>query len=102
MPLLCVLTLYFQKLVLLSLMFYTSLSGAPVLHVAADLQLTSHKKFGWRPESYGATHSENCIYCAEKVAYGLDFCKKLLCQLKNPDEINTRHVYLKKPQINSV
>ena len=41
-------------------MFYTSSSGAPVLHVAADLQLTSHKKFGWRPESYGATHSENC------------------------------------------
>ena len=49
-------------------MFYTSLSGAPVLHVAADLQLTSHR----RPESCGAIHSENCIYCAQKVAYGLD------------------------------
>ena len=36
--------------------------------------------------------------------FGLDFSRYLLCQVKNPDEINTRHVYLleknkNKPQI---
>ena len=32
------------------------------------------------------------IYCTEKVE--LHFSIYLLCQVKNPDEKNTRHVYL--------
>ena len=41
--------------------------------LAAELQLPG-KIFVDRPESYSATNSKNCtyIYCAEKVALGLD------------------------------
>ena len=45
--------------------------GTEVAGLAAEL-LFSGKKNVDRPESYSATHSKNYIYCAEKVAHGLD------------------------------
>ena len=41
-------------------------------------------------------------YRKKWARFGLDFSRYLLCQLKNPDEINTTHVYLlekKKPNL---
>ena len=67
-----------------------------VYNVTAGLQLSSYKKLGWRPESYSATHRKNCIFIGQKswTWFGLDFSRYLLCQVKHPDEINTRHAYL--------
>ena len=65
-------------------------------YLTADLQLSGHEKLGWRPEGYSATHSKNCIFIAKKKlrTFGLGVSIYLLCQVKNPDEINTRYVFL--------
>ena len=55
-----------------------------------------------RSESYSATHSENYIYCAEKVAHGLDLINFVMwtsqidccCEDISPSEKNANFTYV--------
>ena len=40
------------------------------------------------------------VYCAEKVAHGSDLISPQLCQVKNLDGKNIRHVYLLGKNVN--
>ena len=68
------------------------------VHVAAGLWLSVLKKVMMETAELSTVPPiVKTVYLLRSkgcTRFGLDFLMYLLCQVKNPDEINTRHVYL--------